>query len=485
VRKLASATFLGYCVGILGLGSAVADPLPLQILVDTDVRVASDGTPRRVVEALRRQLRQHDAASVEEVSTALPALLQTREGQHLMPQGLLPKVTETCRRHGVPFAVVDRRAMVSCPPLRARLPLDEQGQEALRRLLLRDSGVVIVPEEKRCALVAEMIARRQQRTLVAVEGSRHVEDWLGALRRGLSLPESQIQPLRRADAETRVVVGRCEAIARLPHPVLRKEYGLVVFDAVSRIDALTLMKTIRAVGARYLLGLADGAQRSDGLHGPILLALGGVVHALRLADAAQALRLSCCFGTTEFDFPYGGRQQYQALVAALALDAPRAQLIVADVEREARAGRACLVLSERRDHLEQLAMRLPGDIAVETLTSTVHPAERSRVIARFEAGTLHVLLATGQIAAEAVTTPRVERLFLTFPFSYARKLEAPVRSLLTPSAGQPDAVLYDYDDPRVPPLHRAFAKRREFLLRLSREVDAQLADIAQLDLPLD
>jgi hypothetical protein len=126
----------------------VAEPEPLQILVDTDVRVASDGTPRRIVDALRRHLRQHDMGTSAVESPAVLNLLQTREGQHLMPQGLLPKVTETCRRHGVPYAVVDRRAMVACPPFRSRLALNDTEQEALRRLLLRDSGVVVTAERR-------------------------------------------------------------------------------------------------------------------------------------------------------------------------------------------------------------------------------------------------------------------------------------------------------------------------------------------------
>jgi len=247
---------------------------------------------------------------------------------------------------------------------------------------------------------------------------------------------------------------------------------------------LTLMKVIRAVGARYLLGFADSPQRGDGLGSLITLALGGIVHQLTRPAATPTPRLICCFRATAFDYAYGGRQQYQALVAALAADEARSRLVVEDVVREASAGQPCLVLSERRDHLEQLARLLPADLAAESLTSAVHPAERTRIVKRFEEGGIVVLLATGQITTEAVCSARARRLFLTFPFSYARKLESTIRRLLEPSPGKEDAIVYDYDDPRVAPLHRAFEKRRAFLTRLAREADEAAAGEAQLHLPV-
>ncbi len=466
------------------------DPERLEILVDTDVQVPSAGTPRRVMEAIRRHLRQHSAGS----STPGPApaesplaLIHTREGQHRMPQGLLPTLTETCRRQGIAYTVVDRRAMVSCPALRSRLQLGEPEREALRRLLLRDSGVLIAGEPaSRAAIAIELLARRQQRTLIVTAGP-DVERWVSELREALGVPAALCDTLRRATAETRVVVGGYLGVLQLPPAALRGEYGMVIFDRVDLIDALTLMKVVREVGARYLLGLAAAASRPDGLQGTVQLALGGVAHQLRPAPAATlaAARLACRFQPTTFAFAYEGRSQYQALVAALARDPERARLIAADIEREAAAGHACLVLSERRDHLEALAAQLPPSLPLEVLTSTVRPAERAQIIARFESGELVALLATSQIAAETLASPRVSRLFITFPFSYARKLEGAVRLLLQPHPGKLDGVLFDYDDAQLPPLHRAFEKRRVHLERLARDAEAAAAAAAQMTLPLD
>jgi len=76
-------------------------------------------------------------------------------------------------------------------------------------------------------------------------------------------------------------------------------------------------------------------------------------------------------------------------------------------------------------------------------------------------------------------------VIFAFPFSYARKLEQLVRYLIQPSPGQKDAILYDYDDPQLAPLHRAFEKRNLFISRLSREAEQEVLRQAQMKLPLE
>jgi hypothetical protein len=448
--------------------------------VDSEVHVPSNVTPQKVLEAIRRALRQHDLPKGEK-RRLLNLVQATRGGPHRLPQALLSKVTETYHRYGVPFSVVDRRAMVSCPALRSQLTLSADEERAMRQLLLRDSGVLISGERTRDVLAVGLAARRQQRTLVA---ALEPAPWVERFSAGLGLAAPHVAPIADATADTWITVASYDALARLEPEALRNDYGMVICDGLCTVDAVTLMRTVRGIGARYLLGLAAEPVRKDGLHQTLFLALGGVVHRVagRAKQTNPGLRLTTRGRTTDFAFPgYEGRRQYQALVAALAADRPRGEIVAADVAEEAGAGHPCLVLSERRDHLELLDSLLPEGLTRETITSTVRPAERQRIISRFERGELAVLLATSQIAAESLATPKVQRLFFTFPFSYARKLDRVIRrGLLAPTAGQDDAALYDYDDPQVEPLHRAFVKRAEFLGKLRREIERA----AQLELPL-
>jgi hypothetical protein len=466
----------------------VADAEPLKIFVDTDAHLASAGTPKKVVDALRRHLRRHNLAGLIKADGSertLLNLLRSHQGQYRLPQGLLSQLTETCRRHGIRYSVIDKRAMVSCAPLRPLHRLSEPQTMATRRLLLRDSAVFVASADSDLMAIAiEVVARRQQRTLYLAETDEEAIRARQIFTQVLDLSTTAISSLTDASDQARIVFASYGKAVKLPADRLRDSFGMVVLSALDKVAPVLLMRTARMIGARYMLGLAGSARRSDGLHEPLYLAFGGIGHQIALSQGT-ATKLTCRAQTTSFSYDYQGRAQYQALVAALALDPVRNKQIVADYLREAQAGRSCVILSERRDHLEQLLALTPPELHAEQLTSASRLTERRKVVSRFSRGETRILLATGQIANDAIVSPRARCLFLTFPFSYSRKLELLVRRLLQPSEGKDDAVVYDYNDERVPPLSRAFEKRAQILKRLQRQAEKDYARSSQLELGID
>ena len=463
---------------------------PLEILVDTDVRVTSADTPRKVVDALRRHLRQHDLDRLirhDDSQRQLLNLLRSRNGNYSMPQAMLPQVTDACRRHGVPYAVVDKRAMVDCSIIRMRHTLSSSQKTAVRRLFAHDSAVLVAENKlDRLVVAAETIARRKQRALV-VTTRDEVRHLTSRFRDLLGLEEPQLSSIREACETTRIVVGSYLQTLREHEQQLRADYGLVVFDKLCSIDPVTLMRIVRGAGARYLLGLAEASARSDKLHGPLFVALGGVAHQLSGPHVGVSTSLRYLARTTEFDFPYGGRSQYQAMLAALAENSARNTQIVNDIVEQAGAGRPCLVLSERRDQVDRLREMLPSALASKAavLTSSVRQSDRAALISQFDKGKIKILLATSQIACESVRSSRLACLILAFPFSYVRKLDPLVRLLGQPQPYKKEAVVVDYDDACLAPLHRAFEKRKKSLAKLQRSLEQDQLRRAQLKLDLE
>lgn len=457
----------------------MAEPIQkLRLVVDTEVRLPVTAAPRSVIEALRRELRQHGAERLPGLDggpRARAGLLRAERGFYLLPQALLPRVVEVCRRHGLASEVVDRRTVALCAALRSRLPLTASQEAALRTLLLRDSAVIVVPDATdRLGLAAALIAKRQQRTTI-ITTSPLVAALRAQLERALGL--------EGAPSDEVVVYGYEEA-AGVGAARLRTESGLIVCDALQSVEAALLLRVLSQAGSRYLLGLATEHRRADGLEAPLFSAVGELVQELPPPSSPRGVVLHTRRRSSAFRYAYQGREHYQNLLAALAQDSARNQLIVDDVVEEVAAGRACVVLSERRDHLEQLRERLPPAIAglSETITSEVRPADRSAIVARFNRAELSVLLATGQIVSESLPVARGGALFVAFPFSYARKLERIVGALLQPSPNKSEVVVYDYDDVEVPPLHRACEKRLRVLTRLQRSAQREYLRWAQMDL---
>lgn len=466
-----------------------ADKGELVLHVDTHVSFPCEKTPRKVIEALRRQLRQHEPQGAGPGRGPLRSglrLLRTSGNSYRVPQALLARLVDVCRRHDVPYRVIEGRTTADCGRMRCHLELTAPQQATIRQLLLRECGVVIAGRQKdRLAVAAEVIARRQQRTLVLTLDGR-VDSTRNALAAALGLEPGEIGTLGSKAMGTRVTVGSYQTAVRRTARDLCQTFGMLVFDGLAQAEVGHLMQAIQLADARHLVGLSEETFRSDGLHGPLFLALGGPVHQLVETEAPQPLRLTFRARQTAFSVPYEGRAQYQAVLASLAADPQRNQQIADDIAREAAAGRPCLVLSERREHLDRLYALLPRQMAstAEVITSNVRPAVRGAIVARFERGEVDILLATGQIVTDSVNIRRAQRLFIAFPFSYGRKLEKVVSALLSVTADKNEVIVFDYDDADLAPLHNAFEKRAKIIARLQRAAERERLRQAQVPLPL-
>jgi hypothetical protein len=468
-----------------------ANAEPLVIAVDASIRLRAEATPRLIVEALRRQLRRHDVDSLLRQAPDKRAdlrLLRTTAEEYHLPQTLLGPLLDICRRNGLPYRVLDQRALVDCQRLHYRGPATESRTIALRQLLLRDCGVLVGgSEHERLSVAAELIARRQQRTLVLADESR-IAERRRQLRDELGLASEEILSLDAADAppvsDARLVLASYQQAACLPAERTHRQFGVMVFDELGDVDPVVLLTLLWRADARYLLGLAGDDARRDNLQGPLSFVLGGIAHRLPRTMDARAMQLAFRRRVTTFQFDYQGREQYQALLARLALDDERNRLIAQDLAREIALEHPCLVLSERRDHLDEIARQLaPEHAAVsETITSAVRPSEREAIVARFAKGDLLVLFVTGQIASDSLSLQRTRRLFIAFPFSYGRKLQRLIEQLIEPSEGKNDAIVYDYDDVQLAPLHRACEKRSKVIARLQRAADRAYTEWAQTEL---
>ncbi len=458
----------------------------LEIQVQSDVLVDSGSASRPLMEVIRRKLRQRGGRQRRQKGAGeIPVILETRDGKHRMPQGLLPLVTETCIRKRVPYKVEDLRTMVPCPALHCHLRLEGAEDATLKKLLKRECGILVAPRKSLENIAIDLLVRRQQRTLLLVRGQSEVARWLETLARALDLTHPQVAPLSGACEDTRVAVARYRELRNHGPELLAQRFGMVIFDGLHGVEAPLLAGAIRGANARYLLGLGEKPERRDGLQDEIFLALGGEVQRLEPpVSVLSRLPLIYSARVTDFVFPYQDRAQYQALVANLARDAGRAAQVTHDVKEEVSGGHPCVVLSERRDHLEGIASLMQeAGLDVGCLTSSMRPAERRRLVERLERGELQVLLAMRQIAQEMLETHRFSRIFLTFPFKHMQRLNRIIHRLLTPYPGQKDAKLVDYNDLLVKPLENSFAERQKIIRKLCKDAEKDRKKEAQLDLP--
>ncbi len=157
------------------------------------------------------------------------------------------------------------------------------------------------------------------------------------------------------------------------------DYGHLIVDECHHLSAVSFEAVARRTKARYVLGLSATVTRKDGHH-PIIFMQCGPVRK-RVDARTEAARRPFDHGS----FPATGvsatRREgarpvpIQDVYRALASDEERNELIFNDVLAALEAGRSPVVITERTDHLEALAVGSPGS---PSMSSSFAAAGRDR-----------------------------------------------------------------------------------------------------------
>ncbi|HME05978.1 MAG TPA: hypothetical protein VKG25_02975, partial [Bryobacteraceae bacterium] len=121
-----------------------------------------------------------------------------------------------------------------------------------------------------------------------------------------------------------------------------------------------------------------------------------------------------------------------------------------------------LVLTNRTDHIERLALGLTGLDNVIILKGGMGKKQRQALAAQLAAiadGEPRVILATGSYIGEGFDDSRLDALFLTMPISWRGTLQQYVGRLHRIHHGKKTVRVFDYVDEQVPMLARIYEKR--------------------------
>ena len=150
-------------------------------------------------------------------------------------------------------------------------------------------------------------------------------------------------------------------------------------------------------------------------------------------------------------------------MAALVEDDQRSRQICGDIVEAAAGGRNCLVLTQRKDHVEKLAGELKGRgcdpiILQGGMGKKSRTAAMAQMHERASNGGL-ILVATGSFLGEGFDCPPLDTLFLAFPMAFKGRTVQYVGRVLRPTASKSRVEVHDYVDTEVPVLARMHTKR--------------------------
>ncbi|WP_158817382.1 DEAD/DEAH box helicase family protein [Methylocapsa sp. S129] len=465
--------------------NSVGAPLPdkVDVIIADQIYVDRIGLPpamtARVIRVAAFQNPEFYRAQAMRLPTfGKPRMISCAElhPRHIgLPRGCLEEIAELIRAQGAQVVIEDLRTAGT--PLAASLRFEGvlrgPQKKAFDALAPHDFGVLAATTAfGKTVVAAALIAKRARNTLVLVHRRELMIQWVERLKTFLNIDPKEIGIIGggRRKPTGLIDIALIQSLVRHGEVSdLVANYGHLIVDECHHLSAARFELVARRAKARFVLGLSATVARKDGHHPIIFMQCGPVRHRVdaRTQAAERGIIHRARHRSTGFQLPTplagSDRPAMPAIYAALAQDEARNDLIFDDVLKALEAKRSPVVLTERKDHLENLQNRFSRFVRnLVVLRGGMSATERrsSEEALRISNDQERLILATGRCIEEGFDDARLDTLFLTMPISWKGTLAQYVGRLHRQHDGKADVLVVDYVDELVPVLARMATKRK-------------------------
>lgn len=299
------------------------------------------------------------------------------------------------------------------------------------------------------------------------------DQWIDRIQNFLNIPKREIGQLcsGKKTIGNKITVAMMQTLSKIDD--LKKfasenNFGLILVDECHHIPAKTFRNIITNFNPYYLYGLTATPKRKHNDEKLIFIYLGEILHTIdhdstftetqNFASLPQKPTTKIIIKNTDIEVPFKVKiDDFQVLSKIIVFDSNRNTQISNDIKTEADKGLKCLVLTERKQHVEILNYYLKGKYETITLTGDLTDKQKKNKIKQIQAGHFQILLATGQLIGEGTDFHNLDCLFLVYPFSSPIKLIQYVGRIQRGLGAK--SIIYDYRDIKIDYLEKFFKQR--------------------------
>lgn len=402
-----------------------------------------------------------------------------------LPRGCYEDVEELLTSLQVKIKVRDERF----PGRKLQVKFDgilrPEQQKAADAVLEYDTGVLSASTAfGKTVVAAYLIAKRAVNTLILVHRKQLLDQWIARLNTFLGIPFKEIGQIGGGKYKPNGIidVGMIQSLSKkgIVDDIV-EEYGHLIVDECHHISARSFEIVARQSKAKYVTGLSATVIRKDGHH-PIIFMNCGPIR-FKSDDKKQAavrpFKHTVVVRKTGFKLPRtfepNGYSAIHEIYAALISDEMRNRLIIKDVLDLVASNRFPVILTERKEHLDNLYKLLADKISnVIVMKGGMGKKQRRDVLEKLSNlpdEEEKVIIATGRYLGEGFDDPRLDTLFLTLPISWRGTLAQYAGRLHRIHDLKKEVIIYDYADLEVPMLERMYERRLKGYRAIGYEIE--------------
>jgi superfamily II DNA or RNA helicase len=344
--------------------------------------------------------------------------------------------------------------------------LTSQQEEALTQLFNYENGILAATTGfGKTVTAAALIAKRKTNTLIIVDRTQLLQQWIESLSTFLKL---SVKEIGQIGAGKKKITGKID-VATIQSLNSKGElksfitqYGQIIVDECHHISAFTFEKVLKQIRAKYVHGLTATPIRKDGLHPIIFMQCGSIRYKVDAKTQAKIRPFTHRLipKLTKFS---SNTSNIQEIYQTISTDEHRNQLLFDDVLTELEEGRSPIILTERIEHLNHLKNQFKGFAKnIIILAGNMSKKDRKQELDRLAIipdSEERLIIATGKYIGEGFDDARLDTLFLAMPISWKGTLQQYVGRLHRIHSNKQEVRVYDYVDQKVPILKGMYEKR--------------------------
>jgi len=382
------------------------------------------------------------------------------------PRGFLPELIHILSKNNIDFQIDRKHILLPEVNFEFIKELRNYQQSAANILLKRNEGVLTAGTGAGKTVIAlYLTSKRKQPAIILVHTKELLEQWIERIKFFLDTKKVGVIGDGIFDPEP-ITVSIVNSLVK------RKEvlsnFGYLIADECHKLPTNTWTDIISEYQGPYISGFSATPYRNDGLDKVIEWNAGPILHTItpqELIAEGYLVSIEPIIRKTLFNYP-DAAANYSKMLSAMSINEERNSMIIADVIQEIRSKGICLVLSDRKSHLERMMKMMPSKYKMELLTGSINASERKRIVEGINSGELNGIFATAKLIGEGFDCPNLTSLFLTMPIRYSGNIIQYIGRILRPKEGKGKAPVYDYRDVSIGCLYAGFKEKDKIFVKL-------------------
>ena len=389
-------------------------------------------------------------------------LIEEIDNKIILPRGFLPQLTGFLDYKNIHYEVKQSENNFEKISFSNLITLKDEQEQTVNQILKHKEGILVAPPGSgKTVMALEIVTRLKLPAIILVHRNQLLHQWVDRIEQFLGIPKAHIGVISGVKKKLgkQITVASLQSFVRYKNrEELQSKFGVVIVDVCHHIPAKTYRETIRSFKSRYCYGFTATHERKHGQHFIAELCIGPVVAEMKMLPTTESREFDIQIITSILELPFRYKNDhYEVLAKTVSYDTARNRLIVDGISAHLKNNRKILILTERKEHIEILALHLRDTEEIITLSGDDSVRQRKLKHDQIVAGNFKVLIATGQLFGEGMDIAGFDVLVLAFPISFEGKLKQYIGRL----RGNGIKYVVDIRDPKVEFLERQFKKRRK------------------------